>query len=79
MLKVTIELWPHGSPEYKKLLHTIDIANDGEGTIERGSYKVRWKPKKEWEEKVVTNWPRNSYTAEKLLYEILKKKYDRKA
>lgn len=41
MLKVTIELWPHGDEERKRTLGTIDIWNDATGTHEVGNYTVR--------------------------------------
>ena len=75
MIKVTIDLWPFGLEKNKKTLYTFDIANDGTGDSTRGNYKVRY-PGKEWEEKVVTNWPRQSYPVLKLVYKVLKAKYD---
>lgn len=76
MIRVSIDLLPYGSEEGKKRLATMDIANDGTGTSERGNYKVRLHPNKEWDEKVVTNFPRKSYPVYKLLYLALKDYYE---
>lgn len=74
MLKVIIELHPFGNEQQKKTLYSFDIANQGDGTPERGNYKVRYSGK-DWEENVVTNYPRKSYPVLQLLYRVLKKKY----
>lgn len=41
MIKVWIELWPHGSEERKELIGLIDIINDGTGTKNTGNYITR--------------------------------------
>lgn len=75
MLRIVVELWPHGDGTRKKILSQFDIANDGTGTPERGNYKMRMGPTKEWIERVVENYPRESYPVTKLIYLALKKKY----
>lgn len=75
MIRVSVDLLPFGQEEGRKRLATIDIANDGTGTKNRGNYKARLNPKLEWEEKVVTNYPRESYHVSKLLYLVLKHFY----
>lgn len=75
MIRVTIELLPFGGETGRKTLATIDIANDGTGTGSRGNYKARLNPKHEWTEKVVEDWPRQSYPVQKLLYKVLERFY----
>jgi len=75
MIKVTIELWPFGQEKFKKILSSFDIANDGTGNTKRGNYKARFNNKKEWIEKVVEDYPRQTYPVEKLVYKVLKAKY----
>lgn len=70
MIRVTIELLPYGRNEGREILKVIDIANDGTGTVDRGNYKVRF-GEQTWKDKVVTNWPRQSYPVDKLLYKVL--------
>lgn len=38
MIRVTVELLPHGSESGKRTLGTLDIANDGSGNEEFGNY-----------------------------------------
>jgi len=78
MIRVTIDLLPFGDEDRRKNLATFDIANDGTGTADRGHYKYRSSPKKEWIEKIVTDYPRNSYNVKKLVYLVLKAIYDPK-
>lgn len=77
MIRVSIDLLPFGSETGRQRLATIDIANDGTGTLEKGNYKARFHPKRDWVEKVVTNYPRKSYPVIKLLYLVLKNHYDK--
>lgn len=77
MIKVFVELWPHGNPDNKKTIAEFDIANDGSGTLERGNYKARLNIKKEWTPNVVKNYPRKSYPVTKLIYLALKHFYER--
>jgi hypothetical protein len=62
MLRVTIELLPFGREDRKRHLGTVDIANDGRGTRERGDYKVRLskfgRPFTEWRSGAVQGFPR---------------------
>lgn len=64
MIRVTIELLPFGLERGRKHLGTIDIANDGTGTAERGNYKVRLAgfrgPHSKWREGAVRDFPRKS-------------------
>jgi hypothetical protein len=61
MLRITIELLPHGDESRKQHLGTIEIANVG-GTQTRGNYRVRLskrgKPKQLWKEGSVNEFPR---------------------
>ncbi len=76
MIRIIIELWPFGLETHKKVLHTLDIANDGSGTSTQGNYKSRIDLSK-WDEDQVINFPRKSKSALELLYLVLKKKYDK--
>ena len=38
MLRVTVELLPHGSEERKSTLATLIIVNDGTGSVQLGNY-----------------------------------------
>lgn len=64
MIRVTIELLPFGSEAGRKHLGTIDIANDGTGTAEKGNYKVRLAgfkgPASTWRSGAVKDFPRRS-------------------
>lgn len=79
MIRVTIELIPHGLESEAEHLHTIEIANDGSGTPERGVYKARVGRRgvrsvfiKPWREKVLAGFPRRSKNAVHLLARVLK-------
>jgi len=76
MIRVTVDLLPHGSEIGRKTLTVFDIANDGTGSSQRGNYKFRTSPNKEWIEKIVTNYPRQSYSVRKLVYLVLKNFYE---
>jgi hypothetical protein len=41
MIKVTIELWPHGDETRKRLIASMDIWNTGSGTPLLGAYGFR--------------------------------------
>lgn len=84
MIRVTIELIPFGIGK-PKLLHVIDIANDGQGTAGVGSYKARRSRKGQptgiaqaWDEKVVTGFPRQRLNVLHLLHRTLNHYYGRK-
>ena len=40
MLVVTVEIWPYGEQSARRELATVEIANDGAGGFEVGSYRV---------------------------------------
>lgn len=73
MIRITIELWPHGNENTKEVIGLIDISNDGTGTSSRGNYQARFpRSTKNWYfQKIVTNWPRNSKTIYQLVREVL--------
>lgn len=75
MLRVTIELLPFGSEERKRHLGTIDIANDGRGTRERGNYMVRLskfgRPTTDWKKGAVLDFPRQTLGPYDLLLRAL--------
>jgi len=71
MIRVTVELLPHGSEEGRKILTVFDIANDGTGTSDRGNYKARKSPTGDWGPTIVTDYPRNSYHVRELLLRVL--------
>ncbi len=74
MLRVTIELLPHGSEAHKRHLGTIEIANTG-GTSTQGNYRARLskrgKPNQIWKAGEVINFPRKRLGAYDLLYRAL--------
>lgn len=74
MLRVTIELLPHGDESRKRHLGTMEIANVG-GTPSRGNYRARLskrgKPKQLWKEGAVTGFPRKRLGPYDLLYRAL--------
>lgn len=39
MIRVTIELLPHGDATRKRVLGRLEVANDGTGTTEVGNYR----------------------------------------
>ena len=60
MIRVTVELIPHGDERRTRLLGSIDIVNVG-GTMARGDYTVRRKGKRGqpvFKTGSVTNYPR---------------------
>ena len=64
MLRVTLELLPHGSEAMSKRLGDLSIVNTGAGTRESGDYLVTLGTKKEGELRLevrqaeVFDWPR---------------------
>ena len=72
MIRVTIELLPFGDVSKAKKLSEIHIANDGSGSSDRGNYMARIHPEQKYTPKVVTDYPRNSYHVNRLLYLVLK-------
>lgn len=80
MLRVTIELLPHGSEARKSHLGTVLIANDGtasdgSGDAPRGNYVVRLsrrgQPLRVWRTGVVRDFPRKRLGAYDLLLRAL--------
>lgn len=74
MLRITLELLPHGDQSRKRHLGTIEISNVG-GTPTRGNYRVRLskrgKPNQLWKEGKVTEFPRKRLRPYDLLYRAL--------
>ncbi len=62
MLRITIELVPHGVESRKRVLGQAIIANDGTGTHDTGNYNVRlmkWGPgERAWKRGRVVGFPR---------------------
>lgn len=75
MIRVTVELWPHGDKSRKWHLGTAIIANDGTGTEEIGNYRVtlsKWgRPQRVWRRGRVEGFPRKSRGPWDLLYRAL--------
>lgn len=71
MIRVTVELLPFGMEQGRRTLTVFDIANDGTGSMERGNYKARKSPNKEWDEALVLNYPRKSYHVRELILRVL--------
>lgn len=72
MIRVTIELLPHGSELHKRHMGTAIISNDGTGDWESGNYKVtlsKWgKPKVTWKKGTITDFDRKKRGPWDLLY-----------
>ncbi|HEX9391511.1 MAG TPA: hypothetical protein VF928_09390 [Usitatibacteraceae bacterium] len=64
MIRVTIQMLPGGDESKARNLGTIEIANDGTGTISRGNYMARFmkfgRPKSIWKTGLVRDFPRQS-------------------
>lgn len=73
MIRVVIELWPHGDESRKRLLASADIGNDGTGSPEVGNYVYRLRNKAGaiWKKGHITGFPRQRATAWRLLRLIL--------
>ena len=76
MLRVTVELLPHGSEEGKRHLGTCLITNTGAGTLQEGEYTVslsKWdRPRLVWKRGSVKAFPRKKRGPWDLLYLALK-------
>lgn len=74
MIRVTIELLPHGDESQARHLGTIFISNDDTGTDDWGSYNVRLtKPSGTgWRIGRVEHFPRRILSAHDLLFRALK-------
>lgn len=77
MIKITIEVYPHGHAAEKYEIAHGYIMNDGTGTCARGNYRFGLfkKVKRLWRSGTVTNFPRKSYPVWRLLYLALNKIY----
>lgn len=78
MIRITVELLPHGMELGKRTLGIAEISNDGTGTVERGNYKVtlsKWAPKERetWKETTVRFFPRTERGTWDLLYRALRR------
>lgn len=62
MIRVTVELIPHGDESRKRHLGTAIIANTGAGTEALGNYKVslsrRGQPESVWKDGAISGFPR---------------------
>lgn len=74
MLRVTVELIPHGIGEPVHL-GTAYVVNTGNGTLSRGNYEAVFSTKagRIWKECIVADFPRKKLLAWDLLYRCLKK------
>lgn len=79
MIKITIEMWPKGLPDNKRLIGDIEIFNDGTGTKLEGNYGVRLmktpeyaKSKGVWRKGFVKGFNRRRLGPYDLLYLALK-------
>lgn len=77
MIVVSIELWPNGFPEHKKLLGRMVIVNDMKTSSKDsslGSYRAlatRSNLKREWRNTYVHNFKRKRYSVWHLLTGVL--------
>lgn len=58
MIRVIVELVPHGQEEFKRTINVLEIANTGKGNSEVGDYKWRW-----WGEKLSGTPTARSWTS----------------
>lgn len=74
MIRVTMELIPHGNPTNVQHLGTVHIANDGTGSQSFGNYNVTalGKTKKVFAHAKVIKHPRKGEIPLRLLYKSLK-------
>jgi hypothetical protein len=79
MIRVTIELLPHGYESKKRTIGMVEIANDGSGTWEDGNYNVRLtkeppvaKRQGTWKKGRVEGFPRLVLGPYDLLYRALR-------
>lgn len=75
MIRVTIELFPHGNENKKLKIAQVDIANDGSGTDTRGNYwaKLYGRGSMRVIQTVeVKDFPRKRLHAMDLLYRVMK-------
>lgn len=75
MLRIIIELLPHGNEEKATAIGAIGISNDGTGSNTSGNYNVvlmRRDFKGIWKQTKITNFPRKRLGPYDLLYRALK-------
>ena len=71
MLRVTVELVPHGHEEEKEVIGIASIVNDGSGTHELGNYVAFFLTHDSlWGQSIVKKFPREENVWE-LLYRAL--------
>jgi hypothetical protein len=75
MLRITIELVPHGVESAAKTLHVAKIWNDGSGNLASGNYEARLSTRGNrsvWKAVRVEGFKRKRLLAWDLLYRVLK-------
>lgn len=74
MIKITIELWPHGDKTKSKIIGTAWIHNTGTGDIKRGNYEavIYTTRNRPWRTVDIVGFARKSRNVWYLLKEILK-------
>lgn len=77
MIRVAMELFPHGDRSRRSTLATVIIVNDGTGTLRRGNYvwRVAGRNDRTLKTGVVKNWPRLSKTPIALLQRVVNEAY----
>ena len=81
MIRVTIELVPHGNESKTRTLHVGVIANNGTGSKTKGNYYFALSQRgsrKVWKSGVVQGFPRKSRGAWNLLYRVLEEAAERR-
>lgn len=82
MIRVTVELVPHGDESRARVLARGTIANDGTGTLRRGNYRYslsqQGRLNTATREGAVTNFPRLSKNVWHLLALVLNTAFARK-
>lgn len=68
MIRCIIELVPHGIEEAKRQIGLIEIANDGTGNVDTGSYSVALKKTAPYEGALRKNWKNGKLQNDKILY-----------
>lgn len=74
MLKVNIELHPHGNSDNARVISSFFIANDGTGTFSHGNYLFKKNEEDKWEPSI-QEWPRVN-PVEHLVQAVIHKHYD---
>jgi len=71
MIRITVELLPHGSEERRRTLGTATIINDGSGTWDTGNYRAEVKGARAVRRCAVLGFPRLRQDAWALLLRVL--------